>query len=158
MPNLGRIVSSHNTRVLRSLDPVQPKRAWGNCSCPKKKREANESPLNGNCIEEQVVYQATVKLNAPVTPAEEHMPDQTYLGVTEPEWKLRHANHKQDFKKPAHRDRTCLSKFIWSLKDKGMVEDTNYSISWTLMSKASSFSPTTGQCRLRKRGKQTSAL
>ena len=29
-----------------------------------------------------------------------------------------------------------------------MVEDTNYSISWTLMSKASSFSPTTGQCRL----------
>ena len=42
-------------------------------------------------------YQATVKVNAP--PAEEQMPDQTYLGVTEPEWKLRHANHEHDFKK-----------------------------------------------------------
>ena len=76
------------------------------------------------------------------------VPDQTYLGITEPEWKLRHANHKQDFKKVSQRGRTCLSKYIWSLKDKGLVEERDYNITWALVSKASSFSPTSGQCRL----------
>ena len=51
-------------------------------------------------------------------------------------------------KKPAHRGRTCLSKYIWSLKDKGLVEDIDYSISWALITRASSFSATSGQCRL----------
>ena len=146
MPNLGRIVSSHNTRVLKSLNPVQPKRPWGNCSCPKRKRDANECPLAGQCIEEQVVYQATVKVN--VDDGAPAVPDQTYLGITEPEWKLRHGNHKQDFKKVSQRGRTCLSKYIWSLKDKGLVEERDYNITWALVSKASSFSPTSGQCRL----------
>ena len=149
MPNLGRIISAHNNRVLASQVPAVPKRAWGNCSCPKKKRDAKECPLAGECISEKVVYQATVKVKiAEDAPEEEKVPDQTYLGVTEPDLKVRHANHKQDFKKPSQRGRTCLSKYIWSLKDKGMVEDTDYTISWALMSKASSFSPTSGQCRL----------
>ena len=149
MPNLGRIVSTHNNKVLKSLVPVVPKRPWGNCSCPRKKREANECLLGGECIEEQLVYQATVKVKVPDdAPEEEKVPDETYLGVTDPEWKLRHGNHKQDFKKPAHRGRTCLSKYIWSLKDKGLVEDIDYSISWALITRASSFSATSGQCRL----------
>ena len=148
MPNLGRIISAHNNRVLASQVPAVPKRAWGNCSCPKKKRDAKECPMAGECISEKVVYQATVKVKiAEDAPEEEKVPDQTYLGVTEPEWKVRHANHKQDFKKPSQHGRTCLSKYIWSLKDKGMVEDTDYTISWALMSKGS-FSPTSGQCRL----------
>ena len=94
--------------------------------------------MGGECIEEQLVYQATVKVKVPDdAPEEEKVPDETYLGVTDPEWKLRHGNHKQDFKKPAHRGRTCLSKYIWSLKDKGLVEDIGYSISWALITSES---------------------
>ena len=91
-------------------------------------------------------YQATVKVNAP--PAEEQMPDQTYLGSLSQNGNWDMPTTSMTSKKPAQRGRTCLSKYIWSLKDKGMVEDTNYSISWALITRASSFSPTSGQCRL----------
>ena len=76
------------------------------------------------------------------------MPDQTYLGVCEPEWKERLGNHKQDWKKPDKRGATCLSKYIWSLKDKGLEKDRDWTVSWALMARASVFSPTSGCCRL----------
>ena len=149
MPNLARIISSHNNKVLISAIPVVPKRPWGNCSCPKRKRDAGECPLGGECIAEQVVYQATVKVNLPEGAAEEERtPDETYVGVTEPEWKLRLGNHKQNFKKVSQRGHTCLSNYIWTLKDKGLVEERDYNITWALKAKATSFSPTSGQCRL----------
>ena len=76
------------------------------------------------------------------------MPDATYLGVVEPEWKERKRNHKSDFKLPHRRIATCLSEYIWSLKDKGLEEDKDWTVTWALMARAPSFSPTTGCCRL----------
>ena len=146
MPNLGRIIASHNTKVITSKIPVVPKRPWGNCSCPRKTRDAGECPLGGECLEESIIYQATVKVK--VAPEVEKVPDQTYLGVCEPEWKERLGNHKQDWKKPNKRGATCLSTYIWSLKDKGLVQDRDWTISWALMARASAFSPTSGWCRL----------
>ena len=78
----------------------------------------------------------------------EKVPDQTHLGVSEPEWKERLGNHKQDWKKPDKRGATCLSKYIWSLKDKGLVQDRDWTISWALMARAKAFSPSSGYCRL----------
>ena len=96
-----------------------------------------------------MVYQATVKVNPPEEATEEERaPDQTYIGLTEPEWKLRHGNHKQNFKRPSQRGATCLSKYIWSLKDKGLEEEKDYNITWAFKTTANSFSPTSGQCRL----------
>ena len=43
---------------------------------------------------------------------------------------------------------TCLSTYIWSLKDKGKVEDKDFSISWALVGRAQAYSPTADSCRL----------
>ena len=146
MPNLGRIIAGHNSKVINSKIPVVPKRPWGNCSCPRATRDAKECPLGGECISESLVYQATVKVK--VAPEVEKVPDQTYLGVVEPEWKERLGNHKQDWKNPDKRGATCLSKYIWSLKDKGLVQDKDWTVSWALMARAKAFSPSSGYCRL----------
>ena len=61
------------------------------------------------------MYQATVKVKVDEATGVEKVPDQTYLGVCEPEWKERLGNHKQDWKKPPKGGATCLSKYIWSI-------------------------------------------
>ena len=95
------------------------------------------------------MYRASVKVKVDAdVPEAEVVPVKTYLGLVEPEWKGRHSNHKQDFKTTSRRDATCLSSYIWSLKDKGMVEDRDYSISWALMARAKAYSPTSDCCRL----------
>ena len=42
----------------------------------------------------------------------------------------------------------CLQHLIPFRAEVDILEDTDFFISWALMSKASSFSPTSGQCRL----------
>ena len=41
-----------------------------------------------------------------------------------------------------------MSGYIWSLKDRGMVEDKDFTISWTLLARAKAYSSTTDCCRL----------
>ena len=88
-----------------------------------------------------------VKVDADV-PAAEVLPAKTYLGIVEPEWKERKGNHNSDFKHSSKRGATCLSGYIWSLKDRGMVEDKDFTISWTLLARAKAYSSTTDCCRL----------
>ena len=149
MPSLGRIIAGHNAKVIASKIEVKPKRPWGNCSCPKKTRVAGECPLGGECLAESIVYRASVKVKPPRGRVEvEDAPEMTYLGLTDPEWKERLGNHKQDFKTAGRKDSTCLSSYIWSLKEKGLVEDKNFSISWALVGRAKSYSPASDCCRL----------
>ena len=149
MPSLGRILAGHNAKVITSKIPVVPKRPWGNCSCPRRTRDAGECPLGGECLAECIVYRAEVKVKVPRGVVEvEDAPGKTYLGLVEPEWKLRQGNHKQDFKTASRRDATCLSTHIWSLKDKGLVEDKDFTINWALVARAKAYSPTSDSCRL----------
>ena len=149
MPSLGRIIAGHNAKVIASKVKVEPKRPWGNCSCPKKTRVAGECPLGGECLAECIVYKAEVKVKVPrgVVEVEDAL-GKTYLGLVEPEWKLRQGNHKSDFKTASRRDATCLSTHIWSLKDKGLVEDKDFTISWALVARAKAYSPSSDCCRL----------
>ena len=148
MPNLGRIIAGHNAKVIASKVKVEPKRPWGNCSCPKKTRMAGECPLGGECLAECIVYRASVTVQPRGVAVVEEAPVKTYLGLAEPEWKVRLGNHKQDFKTTSKKNATCLSTFIWSLKEKGMVEDRDFSIAWALVGRAKSYSPTSDSCRL----------
>ena len=102
--------------------------------------------MDGECIADSIVYRAAVKVK--VDEQAEEVPVQTYLGLTENDWKVRKGNHNQDFKNPDHRDATCLSSYIWSLKDKGMVENQDFSITWALVARAKAYSPTSDSCRL----------
>ncbi len=66
--------------------------------------------MNGDCLKQSVVYQATVSTN-------DGRPDQTYVGLTENSFKTRFANHKASFSTPSKKHSTELSKHIWQLKD-----------------------------------------
>ena len=109
MSSLGRIIAGHNAKVIASKVKVEPKRPWGNCSCPKKTRMAGECPLGGECLAECIVYRASVTVQPRGVAVVEDAPVKTYLGLAEPEWKVRLGNHKQDFKTTSKKNATCLS-------------------------------------------------
>ena len=150
MPSLGRIIEGHNSKVMRGEVAEVPKRPWGNCSCPRRTREAGECPLGGECLAENIVYRASVEVKADeeVPAVVELTPVKTYLGLSSTEWKERLGNHKQTFKKASRKGETCLSSYIWELKAKGMEEGRNFNISWALVGRANTYSPSSDLCRL----------
>ena len=93
-------------------------------------------PLDGQCLETNLVYQATV--------SHPGGPDETYIGLCAPTFKKRLANHLKSFKYQKYEKETELSKHIWSLKRK----KTNYDIKWKIIEKSKPFNPTTGICSL----------
>ena len=76
-------------------------------------------PLNGNCLQSSVVYQATVT-------RQDNNITETYVGLTENDFKTRYRNHTASFRHAKHRNSTELSKYIWTLKDNNI----NFFISW----------------------------
>ena len=99
----------HNKRILNSSkhtdkstdNPVDNK----SCNC----RQNNTCPLNGNCLQSSVIYQATVKRN-------DNNTSETYIGLTENAFKTTYRNHTVSFRHTKHRNSTELSKHVWSLK------------------------------------------
>ena len=93
------------------------------CSCPKK----SVCPLNSNCLEKNVVYQATVISSDEDTA--------NYIGLSAPRFKDRLANHKKSFKNLKYAHETTLSTHIWKLKEKKL----NFELKWQLMGTAKHF-------------------
>ena len=79
--------------------------------------------MNGRCREKGVVYRATVETDNS---------KETYVGLTDTEFKARLANHKQSFTKEKLKNTTELSKHVWSLKD----SNVEYTIKWEIVGKA----------------------
>ena len=86
-------------------------------------------------LEKSVIYQAIV------TSVEG---TESYVGLTDTEFKTRYGNHRQSFKKPAYRNQTELSKYVWQLKDK----EIEYNISWKILAKSRAYSSSTKRCKL----------
>ena len=95
--------------------------------------------MAGKCVEGNVVYQGDVT-------RQDTGHTDYYTDLSEPSWKLRLGNHKQNLKNDtkANRAATCLAKHI------GMLEDKNigYSLQFKQLAKAPAFSPVTNTCRL----------
>ena len=73
------------------------------------------------------------------------LPDvQTYLGRTKPSWKFRRNGHTASFKHIGMRTDSGLSKYVWDLK--GLKR--GYTLSWSLIARSSSYSPSLDTCRL----------
>ena len=120
-------MSNHNRSVLQK--PVQPKTP--NCNCRVK---AN-CPMAGNCLDESIVYQATVTTDSTT---------ETYVGhcdTTFKAFKARYSNHLSSFK---HRNSTELSKHVWNLKD----QSTRYCITWRRLKQSTAYSNITKKCNL----------
>ena len=130
-PNLKRIIAAHNAKLLRESEPNNNQKM---CNC----RKDRVCPLGGKCLTKNVIYQATV---TPTNPPSE---PNTYIGLTANTFKQRHANHLKSFKYEKYRKETTLSEHIWGLKDKGVI----FELSWTIIDRASPFSPVTGICAI----------
>ena len=93
-------------------------------------------PLNGACLTESLVYKATVL-------AENHEP-QTYVGMTEHNFKTQFPNHKMLFENPNYRSSTTLSKYVRDLGE----EETNYEIKWFIVKRVRAYKSGDAHCHL----------
>ena len=126
MPNMKATIDGHNNKLLS-----EPENNTNKCNCRTK---AN-CPLKGECQTKSVVYQAQVTANGGT---------ESYVGITEGEFKTRYRNHLTSFNNASKKNSTELSKHIWSLKE----NNTNYNIKWTILSKAKAYSNIGKKCNL----------
>ena len=133
MPNLGKIVAGHNTKVASPTTNLGEK----NCNC--RGRNAICVMEGSRCMDREVVYQAEVAAPTKAT--------MKYVGVCAPDWKSRYRNHKTDFKYTEKRKHTKLAGYIWSLKDEGILHD-DINIKWRILAHRPSFKASNNTCRL----------
>ena len=141
MPNMAQIVSRHNIKTVKQLQPPTAAEAK-TCSCPKAVRSSGSCPMRGQCLLTNTIYQATVtQVDSGKT--------ETYIGLASTDWKARLGVHKSSFKhkpKPEAKSSngTELSTHVWELKE----QHIEHKIDWKILDRASSFNPTTKLCRL----------
>ena len=92
-------------------------------------------PFENKCLTKAIIYQATVT-------SEEG--SETYIGLTDTDFKSRFRNHKQSFKKQMYSTQAELSKYVWELKQKNIQHRTT----WTIIDKAHPYSPISKRCNL----------
>ena len=125
--NMKNLISAHNQKVIKSSEYSAVKRM---CNCNKP-----PCPLQGRCLTDNLVYQATVKSGTE---------EQTYIGLASTTFKLRLGNHKKAFNHEQYRTNTSLSSYVWDLKKNGK----HYDIEWDLIGRAKPFSPISNTCNL----------
>ena len=131
MPTMKTIIDQQNRKLLSITSPspgestqplhtVRKKKTEKTCNC----RNKDLCPLNQKCLQERVVYKATVQTS---------LQSKSYIGSCATTFKTRYNNHKQSFKHINHRNDTALSKFIWKLKE----ANTDFTLSWSIVSSVS---------------------
>ena len=106
MPNIKQTIDNQNKQKLRLFNNNTTENEESKpCNCRKK----DECPLDGNCLQAAVIYQAKVTRTDNT--------HETYVGLTENDFKTRYKNHTASFRNIASRNSTELSKYVWSLKD-----------------------------------------
>ena len=106
MNNTKQIIDNHKKRILTAsiqADDTAAATTINNktCNC----RQKNACPLDGNCLQPSVIYQATVT-------RKENNTTETYIGLTENDFKTRYRNHIASFRHAKHKNSTELSKHI----------------------------------------------
>ena len=105
------IISSHNKHVLSNSAMQQP----DTCNCRKKP----DCPLEGKCLQTNVIYQATVTTETTT---------ETYIGLAT-NFKERYRNHQTSFRHLNRRNEAELSKYVWTLQD----HKKSFKIKWTVL-------------------------
>ena len=125
MPSMANVIASHNRKLLR------PKTVDPRCNC----RVKEECPMRGCCQVKSIVYKATVTSNDEV---------KEYIGLTEPPFKHRYANHKTSFRHERYENSTELSKYVWDAKR----SNEDFTIAWSIADRAQAYSNKTKRCNL----------
>ena len=126
--NMRNLIKQHNAKILNETRKANS----DGCNCRKR----NSCPLDGACLASGIVYKATVTTNIGQP--------KIYIGSTEHSFKTRFNNHKISLKYRKHSHSTCLSKYIWELKDKG----TDHEIKWSILKRAKPYSGKPSRCNL----------
>jgi len=93
--------------------------------------------MTGNFLKKSIVYQATVT-------TEDSKSDETYVGLTENNFKTRFANNKASFNNLSKRMSTELSKHVWNRKD----NNTNFQITYKILKHCIAYKPPSKRCNL----------
>ena len=131
--NVEQTISNNNHRLLqlhRMKDSTQESNL---CNC----RQKNSCPLDGKCLTKCVLYKATVTETTSNN-------QETYIGLTENEFKTRFSLHKLSFKLEHKRTSTTLSEHVWKFKNKNI----NFNIQWEIVKKVKPFAPNDKVCKL----------
>ena len=130
MPNVLNIIQAHNRQILRTENKTDTRE----CNC----RQNDLCPLQGKCLEKEVIYRAEVTSNT-------NNPTTNYIGLTEHTFKDRLYKHRNSFKYRNKINSTELSKHIWNLKDN---EAENAEIKWSILDRARAFRNGSKRCDL----------
>ena len=128
MPNLKNVIQSHNAKVLSKTNNTGQKKT---CNC----KQANTCPLQGNCLQNTVVYKATVNTETET---------KSYIGSTEGSFKQRYYQHKSDMNLQHNKTKTKLTQHIWNCKQ----ANKNYTIKWEILNKCTKYKPGKKTCDL----------
>ena len=112
MPNMKSIIDSHNKKLLNKSNNTTTEEL---CNCQTK----STCPLEGKCLQEAVVYQATVS-----TPSDEKI----YIGSTETTFKKRFYGHTSDLAHKENKGKTSLATYYWDQKEKGITPTIKWQI------------------------------
>ena len=131
MPNMAAHIASHNKNIIEKFrkDPAPVQRT---CNC----QQPNNCPLDGNCLQEAVVYRADI---TPETDGK-----QFYIGLTERPFKGRWSDHCTSFQYPKYRNKSKLSGFVWKMKDKRQ----RYNIKWSIIKRSNPYKAGSKRCNL----------
>ena len=147
MENMETVIRKHNNAILtkhakqqdatsndtNQLNSTPTNNVANECNC----RNADQCPLNGNCLTNNVVYQAEITV-------ENDPQSKSYIGVTSSEFKTRHRNHTKSFRHKKYSQDTELSKYIWKLKE----NSKNFGIKWSIVKTVPSYKPGAKRCNL----------
>ena len=94
--------------------------------------------MNGLCNLNHVVYQGIIYLK-------ENIKDKkTYIRISSTKWKIRYTNYKFSFFHEHLKHQTALSKHFWSLKNKGLTPE----IQWSILKKSNTPKCFDSRCNL----------
>ena len=116
--NVGNIIKQRNSKVLSKTNDNNNRK----CNC----RSKPNSPLNGECLTQCLVYKATSTTSSNSI---------VYYGTSEGEFKTRYNNHTKSFRHREFMNETELSKHVWNLKD----HELDNNLSWEIHNKTSPY-------------------
>ena len=128
MTNMKKQISRHNATILRNKNEDTNTRT---CNC----RGERICPLNGQCLQTNVVYRADVECRNTV---------KTYYGLTENTFKARWNNHQSNLRNASQTQKTALSTYVWKCKN----ENLEPNIKWSIKANAYALSSGGNQCDL----------
>ena len=138
LPNMGRKLANHNSKILRDI--VNPTLCpAASCNCQRSRKA--ECPVPGACNQDGAVYQATVSTNDGRI--------EKYVGLAK-NFKKRFRKHRTTIKNKHADGQTTLSNYVHLQRD----QQKDPVVSWNFMEKnVPDFNPISGLCKLCTREK-----